>query len=513
MSDYTPTNSSIGYASYQQQYNPGYPTNDLVSIILFFTSIVLLFLAFVFYFWFTEWHKIPVQKRHEEQLERQKEVDQLAENIKQQAITVSRIPFMSLIIVLYKGAIHGSHALVCDPVNISTTSPPISISNEHRRVFIHRFYHIFSIAFIVVALVALMILVGVENTAVNSSTYTLLQSSLFVFVLCINLFLITQQRFYYTDRKELFGDSDAHMNAIYNTHFDDWDTKMWSNWIQIAILVIEFFQLLTFPLRDLIAVNAMDGHASENDSDVTRLASLVINTGGFMPDMRTPTWYTYSLWTIFAATVVSFLLAIIAHCINLWRPYKFPTCWVRWFIPVATLVYIPVLTTFVSSAACQSLNVPTHEYAETLRCHAPQISQPFYLWMSLFGYVLAYFLMTVFLTSHERIPKHNEIAFKSISVAFIKNMGLLLAIVFLLVESTTNKNRMRAILSITIILTMICYNIKTSPCYVDKINFFRTVSFSCILWASVLVAILSDTNAAQSLGSLAVFCIIVAFGT
>ncbi|KAI8086725.1 uncharacterized protein BX664DRAFT_236648, partial [Halteromyces radiatus] len=88
-------------------------------------------------------------------------------------------------------------------------------------------------------------------------------------------------------------------------------------------------------------------------------------------------------------------------------------------------------------------------------------------------------------------------------------IGLLLAIVFLLVESTTNKNRMRAILSIIILLTMICYNIKTKPCYVDKINFFRTASFSCILWTSVLVAILSDTNAAQSLGPLSVLCIII----
>lgn len=87
--------------------------------------------------------------------------------------------------------------------------------------------------------------------------------------------------------------------------------------------------------------------------------------------------------------------------------------------------------------------------------------------------------------------------------------GLLLAIVFLLVESTTNVNRMRAVLSITILLTMICYNIKTRPCYVDKVNFFRTASFTCILWTSALVAILSDTNAAQSLGPLTVIYIII----
>ena len=142
------------------------------------------------------------------------------------------------------------------------------------------------------------------------------------------------------------------------------------------------------------------------------------------------------------------------------------------------------------------MNVPSNEFSDTLRCHSSDISQQLYLWTSLAGYIIAYFLLTIFLTSYERIPKHNEIAFKSISVAFIKNMGktylyinklfyveerlsyilficiigLFLAIVYLLVETTSEKNRMRAILSIIILLTMICYNIKARPCYVDKVN-------------------------------------------
>lgn len=88
-----------------------------------------------------------------------------------------------------------------------------------------------------------------------------------------------------------------------------------------------------------------------------------------------------------------------------------------------TLLYIPILTTFVSSAACQSLNIPTNDFSVTLRCNAPNISRQLYLWLSLFGYMIAYFLMTIFLTSYERVPTKNEIAYKSISVAFIKNMG------------------------------------------------------------------------------------------
>jgi F0F1-type ATP synthase membrane subunit a len=138
-----------------------------------------------------------------------------------------------------------------------------------------------------------------------------------------------------------------------------------------------------------------------------------------------------------------------------------------------------------------------NDFSTTLRCHADSISRQTYFWLSILGYVVAYFMMTIFLTSYERVPTKNEIAYKSISVAFIKNMGkqkdgerggfffkkgygghlfflytlgLLLALVFLLVESTTSSNRMRAILSMVILLTMICYNIKTRPCYVDKVN-------------------------------------------
>ncbi|KAI9009340.1 hypothetical protein CLU79DRAFT_775226 [Phycomyces nitens] len=502
------THGSIGYSSYQQQYpsTAGFPANDLASIILFFSIIFVVLASFVFYFWFTQWHKVPPQQRHEEELEHQKEVDLLVENLKQQAKTTFKIPFITLIIVLWKSSFYSSQ-LSQDPHAVLTDQQPMS--HEYRKVFVHRFTHLFSIIFMTAMAIALAILIGTVSTPVASNTSSILQAGLFVFVVCINLFFTTRQRFYYKDRKEVFGEDDAHINAVYKTQFKDWDSKMLSNWIQIAILTIEFFQLLTFPLRDLITVNSFEEGHGGDQTKFTHLVSLVMNAGGFMPDMRTPTWYTYSVWTAFAATIVSFIVAVVVHCVNIWRPYKLPTRWVRWCIPVATLLYIPVLTTFVSSAACQSLNISTHEYAANLRCNSPQISQQVYLWMSLVGYVLAYLLMTIFLTSYERIPQHNEIAFKSVSVAFIKNMGLLLAIVFLLVESTTNKNRMRAIMSITILLTMICYNIKTKPCYVDKINFFRTASFSCILWASVLVAILSDTNAAQSLGPLAVLCIIV----
>ncbi|RCI06275.1 hypothetical protein CU098_005446 [Rhizopus stolonifer] len=428
-------NSSLGYASYQQQSSDH--ADDTVSIILFFTILVLLFLFFILYFWYTEWYKIPIEQRGDQAVSQQQEVYLLVDNMSMQVKTAFKIPLITLATVLYQK-------------NQSSTD---AIPHAYERVYADRLYHLLSLFFLFTFFISLAILIGATNEP-NP------QTTLFLVVLSINLYLISRQRCYYRQRRKLF-DQDAHFNAVYDTRFSNWDKSMGSNWVQMTILVIEFFQLMTFPLRDLLSSLNRPPNSSQT-------VSFIMNAGGLMPDMRTPSWYTYSLWTTFVVTLCGLCLGCVIHCVNLRYPYKISTRWVRWCIPVVTLLYIPILTTFVSSAACQSFNLSTNDFSLTLRCNASHIHRQLYFWLSLLGYILAYFLATIFLTSHEKAPIDNEIAYKSISVAFIKNMGLLLAIVFLLVESTTRVNRMRAILSITILLTMICYNIKTSPCYVDK---------------------------------------------
>lgn len=384
------SNSSIGYASYQQQYsgNPDFAPNDLVSIILFFSIIFLLLLSFMFYFWYTEWHKVSPQQRHEDELERQKEVDQLVENLKDQVKAAFKIPLGGLLVVVWKGYFFSSSstsplhyptgsfnatsprlntypdnrtatksvletttttksilptstlATSYDPHHASLSSyvqrQPALVSREHHKVWAHRFHHSFSILFLLGIFASLILLVAtVSNPNITNSTSTTLQAGLFVFVLCINLFLITRQRFYYRERKQLFGDNDAHMNAIYKTQFDDWDTSIWSNWVQIAILIIEFFQLLTFPLRDLITVNSFDTSTAVSSAHFARFTSLILNAGGLMPDMRTPVWYTYTVWSAFVVTIISLTVAVIVHGVNLYHPYKIPNRWVRWCISVA----------------------------------------------------------------------------------------------------------------------------------------------------------------------------------
>ncbi|KAG1474921.1 hypothetical protein G6F56_000052 [Rhizopus delemar] len=459
-------NDTTGYANYQQQYDST-SQNDTVSIVLFFAIIFLLFISFIAYFWYTEWHKIPIDQRGDQEINQRQDIFLLVDNLSIQVKTLFKISLWTLAILLIK-------------------RPDVLLAS-HQRIYAARYYHLFSLLFIITFVISLSIIIGTSNNS------TLLQAALFSLVLSINLYFITRQRCYYMQKRKLFVD-DAHVHAVYDTRFLQWKKSMVSNWMQIGILVIEFVQLTTFPLRDLL-------HQSS--------ASFVLNASGLMPDMKTPAWYTYSLWTALAVILLSLILGILIHAINYKYPYKISTRWVRWFIPVATLLYIPLLTTFVSSAACQSLNIPENDFSSILRCHSPNIPRQTYLWLSIIGYMVAYFLVTLFLTSDEREPSQDEIAYKSISVAFIKNMGLLMGIVSLLVESTKKSSLTRAILYIVILLTMICYNIKTNPCYVNTINFFRTGSFICTLWTAALIAVLSDTQESGNLGPLKVIYIIL----
>ncbi|KAG0330587.1 hypothetical protein BG004_002075 [Podila humilis] len=201
-----------------------------------------------------------------------------------------------------------------------------------------------------------------------------------------------------------------------------------------------------------------------------------------------------------------------------------------------SVLYLPILSTFLSSAACQSqaIHAYAHERhiqqqeqarreghgstattasifnsivmtlldpastvshpATSLLCTGPLVRPSLYLAASLLAYTLAYLLFMVFLTSFERVPGKGEICFRPNGVAVLKNLGLLLAVDFLLIQSPTQR-RFRGLVSISIMLAMACYTIRMKPCYWNKINYWRTFSFSCVLYASLLVALLCPSPA------------------
>ncbi|KAF9957949.1 hypothetical protein BGZ72_001121 [Mortierella alpina] len=271
----------------------------------------------------------------------------------------------------------------------------------------------------------------------------------------------------------------------------------------------------------------------------------VVNSLGLQPSFNTHDWYLLRFWSCFVAVLCGWVLAVSIHswnrrCRRLRREghsqhEAISMGWVSCFIPVVSVLYLPILSTFLSSAACQSQAI--HAYArerlarleqrptwdghgsfqaseilhavvatllntaptatpsaKSLLCTGPQIQPSFYLAASLLGYTLAYLLFMVFLTSFERVPSKGEICYRPNGVAVLKNLGLLLAVDYLLIQLPSQR-RFRGLVSMAIMLAMACYTIRMKPCYWDKMNYWRTFSFSCVLYASLLVALLCPSPA------------------
>ncbi|KAF9942006.1 hypothetical protein BGZ67_003292 [Mortierella alpina] len=291
--------------------------------------------------------------------------------------------------------------------------------------------------------------------------------------------------------------------------------------------------------------NPTPGVSSPEISGDGDIVMQVVNSLGLQPSINTHDWYLLRFWSCFVVVLCGWVLAVSIHvwnrrCRRLRREghsqhEAVSMGWVSCFIPVVSVLYLPILSTFLSSAACQSQAI--HAYArerlarldqrpnwnghgsfqaseilhavaatlldtaptatpsaKSLLCTGPQIQPSFYLAASLLGYTLAYLLFMVFLTSFERVPTRGEICYRPNGVAVLKNLGLLLAVDYLLIQLPSQR-RFRGLVSMAIMLAMACYTIRMKPCYWDKMNYWRTFSFSCVLYASLLVALLCPSPA------------------
>ncbi|KAF9971534.1 hypothetical protein BGZ73_005520 [Actinomortierella ambigua] len=278
-----------------------------------------------------------------------------------------------------------------------------------------------------------------------------------------------------------------------------------------------------------------DLHASSSNGDGVKAASAkgggdddivlqIVNGLGLQPSINTHDWYLLRFWSCVAVVAFGWLLALFIHAWN-----RRSRALLR-----AGKSYWPPIRTFLSSAACQSqaIHAYAHEKFEkmeeqaqmqgepnlgeavsgesvlnqfilalldpsstvsrpatSLLCTDPKVHPPLYMAVSLLAYMMAHLLFMVFLTSFEQRPVKGEICFRPHGVAILKNLGLLLAVDFLLIQAPSQR-RFRGLVSIAIMLAMACYTIKMRPCYWNKLNYWRTFSFSCVLYASLLVALL-----------------------
>ncbi|KAJ1940519.1 hypothetical protein GGF37_003940, partial [Kickxella alabastrina] len=289
--------------------------------------------------------------------------------------------------------------------------------------------------------------------------------STFTFIVSLNALFMTRQHLYYIRRTYLSYDAE-HYLVLDTTKFHHFEWSVF-NVVQIAILIIEFLQLLSFPIRDLLASINL-GNQKDTADFIVSIITMFTNLNS--------KFYIIQLWFLVGVIGCVGLAIGVIHGYNIWRPHKpIALYWVKYILPLANLLYLPMLVMLIGSASCLS-KIGTADYkgasSGLLRCSDPSVNKPLYLLVTVVAYTAGYVILTAFVTSFDRIPIKGEIQYKSQGVAFLKNMSMLLSIDFLLVSNSYM--HIRSIMSLIIVLSMVCFNISTQPCFVDQINYWRT---------------------------------------
>ncbi|KAJ2818816.1 hypothetical protein IWW50_005681 [Coemansia erecta] len=322
--------------------------------------------------------------------------------------------------------------------------------------------------------------------------------STLTYVVSLNALFMVRQHLYYIRRTYLTYDAEHYLVLDTTTfHYFDWSVF---NIVQIGILAIEFLQLLSFPIRDLLdALHLARNQELDGGGDGSDTASFIIGMVTMFANLSSK-FYVIQFW--FLVSVIGCIAVVMAaiHTYNVWRPHRpMALYWVKYMLPLANLLYLPMLVMLIGSAACLS-KIGTEDYKDSssglLRCDSPSVIKPLYLALTVVAYTAGYVILTAFVTSFDRIPIKGEIHYKSQGVAFLKNMSMLLSIDFLLVANSYR--HIRSILSLVIVLSMVCFNINTQPCFVEQINYWRTYGLCCILWVALIVTMLTNETSTLS---------------
>ncbi|KAJ2078505.1 hypothetical protein H4R24_004424 [Coemansia sp. RSA 988] len=347
-------------------------------------------------------------------------------------------------------------------------------------------HHTLSWIFILTLVTSVVVLV----VSLSLDTPQVVRVSTLTFVVSLNALFMTRQHLYYIRRTYLSYDAE-HYLVLDTTKFYHFDLSVF-NIVQIVILVIEFLQLLSFPIRDLLDALNLARSQDSDDTD-SGTVSFIIGIITMFANLSSK-FYVIQFWFLFSVIAGMTLIMSVIHAYNSWRPQNpIALYWVKYLLPLANLLYLPMLVMLIGSAACLS-KIGTDDAADSssglLRCADPSVIKPLYLALTVVAYTVGYVILTAFVTSFDRIPIQGEIHYRSQGVAFLKNMSMLLSIDFLLVSNAFR--HIRSILSLVIVLSMVCFNINTQPCFVDQINYWRTYGFCCILWVALIVTMLTN---------------------
>ncbi|KAJ2465428.1 hypothetical protein GGI02_004700, partial [Coemansia sp. RSA 2322] len=199
-------------------------------------------------------------------------------------------------------------------------------------------HHALSWAFIIALVASVVVLI----VSLALELPQVVRISTLVYMVSLNALFMTRQHLYYIRRTYLTYDA-AHYLVLDTTKFHHFSWSLF-NVVQIAILLIEFVQLLSFPIRDLVEsihlVDQQSADASDTASFIVGIISMFANLGS--------KFYVIQLWFLVAviATIAAVMSAI--HAYNARWPHKpIALYWVKYLLPLANLLYLPMLVMLV----------------------------------------------------------------------------------------------------------------------------------------------------------------------
>ncbi|KAJ3319632.1 hypothetical protein HDV06_006194 [Boothiomyces sp. JEL0866] len=289
------------------------------------------------------------------------------------------------------------------------------------------------------------------------------------------------------------------------------------NAIQLLVIVTEFVQLGSFPIRDLFRSNTFllsmqlpQNASSKHFIDSIRSLFAIFSTGTSSNDLDYIK-FIICWWLTIIGVCIAILFTIIQFLLN-WETAadlisikyqkeikKFITGpWIILFLPLINLSYLIILNSFLEPLSCLSSNntpiwpstfdnIAQSEFDRMQECAGIYQYQPVMnSWYSLSGFSIAYLLFTICRTAQEPKPQNGMVCYTSRSELFTKNGSIILLLLYAL-SPTKDTTTVRGVLACIIVCLMIGYNVVFGSTYNVWVNMIRTLFYLAILWMCAVV--------------------------
>ncbi|KAJ3313538.1 hypothetical protein HDV04_001755 [Boothiomyces sp. JEL0838] len=271
------------------------------------------------------------------------------------------------------------------------------------------------------------------------------------------------------------------------------------NAIQLFVIVTEFVQLGSFPIRDLFrstiflqSMQRQSEAASKNFIDNIRSFFAVFATGTSSNDVDYIK-FIICWWITIIGVCTAILFTIIQYLLN-WETAadlisikyqkeikKFITGpWIVLFLPLINLSYLIILNSFLEPLSCLSSNTTPIWYLKLTVGPQP---------------------LTICLkdkTAQEPKAQNGIVCYTSRSELFTKNGSIILLLLYAL-SPTQDSATVRGVLACFIVCLMIGYNVVFGSTYNVWVNMIRTLFYLAILWMCAVVTYYTQPSNSNTL--------------